>query len=176
MKHITLPPKELLLTLLEYNPATGSLTWKRREERSYRDKSWNSKYASKPALNSVGAGGYLRGAIGKVNYQAHRTIWKIMTGEDPEEVDHINGVRTDNRWENLRSVPRFQNMRNQKKRRDNTSGFTGVFWNPQAQKWRATIKDNGKSKHLGQFTDLAQAAQARKQAEQALGYHTNHGR
>lgn len=176
MKAKKLPPQSLLLTLLSYDKTTGQLLWKEREALSRHDKSWNTRYANRPAFTTVGDDNYLRGRISGRDLLAHRVIWKMVTGEDPDEVDHLNGDRTDNRWLNLRSVPRYLNMRNQKRRSDNTSGHTGVFWDRKLCRWRATIRDQGKTKHLGLFDDIYSAVEARKQAQSELNYHKNHGR
>lgn len=61
---------------------------------------------------------------------AHRVIWEMHNGEVPEgmEIDHINGVKHDNRIENLRCVDRWVNCKNAAMRKDNTSGVTGVYF------------------------------------------------
>jgi hypothetical protein len=116
--------------------------------------------------------GYRYIRVDRKQYLAHRIIWKLLYGEDPEEIDHINGNRSDNRITNLRSVSRLENMRNRKRASDNTSGVTGVFWYKARSKWRATISQ----KILGNFNKFEDAVAARKQAEKELGYHPNHGR
>lgn len=105
-------------------------------------------------------------------YLAHRLIWKLLYGEDPEEIDHINGNRSDNRITNLRSVCHYENMRNRKRGSDNTSGVMGVSWHKVNSKWRARIGEE----LLGDFDKFEDAVAARKQAEKELGYHPNHGR
>lgn len=105
-------------------------------------------------------------------YYTHRLIWKLLYGEDPLEIDHINGNRSDNRITNLRSVSRLENMRNAKRRSSNASGVTGVFWLKDRSKWRAYIS----KKTLGEFNKFEDAVAVRKQAEKEYGYHPNHGR
>lgn len=69
--------------------------------------------------------------INKSGYKCHRVIWYLVKGEDPlgYEIDHIDGNPWNNNITNLRKVPREINVRNAKKRHDNTSGTTGVNLN-----------------------------------------------
>lgn len=102
-------------------------------------------------------------------YRAHRLAWWIMTGEwlpADQDIDHINGDRADNRWANLRLATRSQNNMNATLRSDNKSGFRGVSWRRDTQKWHARIKVEGKTILLGNFSDLNAAAAARLQAEE----------
>lgn len=113
------------------------------------------------------------------NQYLHRVLWEEANGPIPEgmQIDHINGDRYDNRLENLRVVTRQENMRNARRSCSNTSGVTGVSWNKRDQKWQAKIyDDNGKQVHLGFHANLDDAVAARKEAEERLGYHANHGR
>lgn len=75
-------------------------------------------------------------------------------------VDHINGNTLDNRKENLRKCSHTENSRNAKLSKNNTSGFKGVYWSKDKQKWHVRICINYKSKHLGYFTSLKKAAKA----------------
>jgi hypothetical protein len=80
------------------------------------------------------------------------------------EVDHINGVRADNRIANLRLATMSQNRANAKRRSDNRSGLKGVSWCAPRSKWRAQIKTGGRSQHLGLFgsAEAAHAAYSRE--------------
>jgi hypothetical protein len=102
----------------------------------------------------------------------------MVHGCEPSgEIDHLNGVRGDNRIENLRDVSRSANMRNVSMQPRNTSGVVGVYWNKQSNKWHGQISaTDGRVVSLGYYADIADAAQARKQAEAMHGYHENHGR
>ncbi len=77
-------------------------------------------------------------------YLAHRLAFLYMNGYMPEQVDHINGIRDDNRWENLRGVSPSQNSYNSKKPSDNTSGVKGVYWNKRDKAWVCRINVKGK--------------------------------
>lgn len=84
--------------------------------------------------------------------------------EDPVHVDHINGNTLDNRRENLRIATCSQNSANRRMRKDNTSGYKGVSWRKQRQKWEAYITINGKRKLLGLFDCKHEAARAYNEA------------
>lgn len=119
--------------------------------------------------------GYVRAWLGQQKYKLHRLVWAIHHGEWPDQVDHINGDRSDNRMANLRNVSAHENSLNQRLRSDNQSGCSGVNWNAKSGKWLAQIRDKGKYVYLGTFADLDDAVKARKDAEKRLGYHENHG-
>ncbi|MNF85954.1 AP2 domain protein [compost metagenome] len=157
-------------------------TQRLRELLEYRDGKlfWKICRKGRSAGSEVGSlthHGYLRAVVDGERHMVHRIVWALHHGKWPEGiVDHIDGVRLNNRIENLRSVDHQQNMRNQKLPATNTSGFIGVFWNCRRNRWVAQIKVDGKYKHVGYF-DTAQAADtARKAAAGAFGYHENHGR
>lgn len=79
--------------------------------------------------------------------------------------DHIDRNPLNNRRSNLREATHTENMRNCSKRKDNTSGYTGVTWNKPSKKWEAQLSINGKCLHLGKFEDKIDALKARLQAE-----------
>lgn len=85
------------------------------------------------------------------------------------DVDHKNHDRLDNRKENLRVCTRLQNNYNRQIRSDNVSGYKGVSWNSQVQKWMVQIQYEGKKVHLGKFNNKEEAAQAWNEA--AIKYH-----
>lgn len=165
---------------LSYDPETGKLHWKARDEKwftsSWRAAAWNTRYAGREAISCVGTHGYLCGYLFGVKVDAHRVIWAIIHGEWPrEQIDHINGDRADNRIANLRHVTRAENQRNLAKRTDNTSGITGVGWSKQKGKWFARICVCNHVKHLGFFDNIEQAAAARRSALEKYGFHEMHG-
>jgi len=97
--------------------------------------------------------GYISIQINNKKYKAHRLAWLYVYGEMPKLcIDHINGIRHDNRIENLRDVSRKINSQNIKKiPRNNTSGLLGAYWHKNRNKWVSQIAINGKDKHLGLF-------------------------
>lgn len=152
--------------LLTYSPDTGQLTWKVARGRCS---------AGSRAGYDTGRG-YIGVRVNGVCTYAHRIAFLLMTGRSPSFVDHINGVRSDNRWSNLREVSRSENARNMSRSSVNTSGVVGVFWNAGKGKWTARIKKHQATKHLGDFDDFDLAVAARKSAELEMGFHANHGR
>lgn len=99
----------------------------------------------------------------------HRLAWILMTGHWPDgEIDHINGVRNDNRWINLRCVSKKENRMNKEIYKNNKSGAIGVNWHKVTGKWVASIKADGKCIHLGVFNELSDAVSARKRAEKNM--------
>lgn len=102
--------------------------------------------------------GYRIVNISGKNYQVHRLAWLYTYGEWPAgDLDHINGDPLDNRIANLRLATASQNQGNARLRRDNTSGFKGVTYNPDTQKWIAQIKCRGKQHQLGYFASPEEA-------------------
>lgn len=179
-----LPDQALLLKLLRYEPETGKLFWRprplslfelaTRSEQSW--KTWNSRYAGKEAFTAH-RGGYRCGAVFGACFQAHRIIWRMVTGVDVEgEIDHINGKRNDNRWSNLKAGTTQDNRRNSAIGRHNSSGVCGVGWHNGTGRWRATITVNHRQIHLGRFDTFEEAVFVRKAAERRYGFHPNHGR
>lgn len=169
-----------LKTLFSYNPDDGSLFWNGRPRSHFKCdqafKAWNSKYKNKK-ITSVCGRGYVRVCIDYKRYKAHRIIWKMITGNDPEfEIDHINGIRTDNRRINLRSATSSENKRNQKLRKDNTSSVVGVSYLAREKKWHAQVSIFGRHISLGNHSSFDAAVKARKRVEVKYGFHENHGR
>jgi len=98
--------------------------------------------------------GYIRLRIGKKMYFAHRLIMMAFVGESDQEVDHINRIKTDNRFENLRYCTTSENSLN-RDWVDNAKGYYSF-----RNKWQSRIHINGKQKHLGCFDTEEDARQA----------------
>ncbi|MHA7900800.1 MAG: HNH endonuclease [Henriciella sp.] len=172
--------------LVRYVPETGEFFWRHRpvwmfnssprRSREHIAALWNSRFSGQPAFNTAEGRGYLTGRMLGVCIKAHTLAWLIETGEYPEQIDHINHVRTDNRFKNLRGASQAENAKNMKRYITNSSGVTGVHWHAASRKWRATIQSDGRKMHLGMFSSINAAAAARHQAEKRLGFHKNHGR
>jgi hypothetical protein len=112
--------------------------------------------------------GYFRIGIDSKRYMAHRVAWFYVTGKVPEvDIDHINGIRGDNRFCNLRHVSHVTNTQNLRKAaRNNLSGFLGVSFN--AGKYRARIYVNKKYFGLGGFDTPEEAHAAYITAKRLL--------
>ena len=122
-------------------------------------------------------GGYVQIQINKSAYLAHRLAYFYLNGVWPvNEIDHINGCRSDNRASNLRSVSLTENSRNRSIPTNSSSGVIGVSWSKKLCKWVAYISDLGKRKHLGVFSDFEDAKLVRVESERTNGYHVNHGK
>lgn len=109
--------------------------------------------------------GYFQVSVFGRTYGAHNVIWCMVTGEWPNsEMDHRDGNKLNNRWDNLRLANSSQNQCNRRKSKSNTSGFKGVYWNKRHRKWRAKIGVFGKQKYLGFFKTPEAAFEAYKSA------------
>lgn len=173
----TIPSYDYLHQLLSYDPSTGILKWKPRDESMFLPgntsveancSSWNKKYAGKPAGTITKDPGYVVVTIDYVRWRAHRLAWVMMTGGDVPngfEIDHLDRVRTNNAWDNLRLVSRSQNNMNASLRSDNNSGHRGVGQRKDNGSWYARIKVGGKLHLLGHFNSFEEARNARLEAE-----------
>jgi hypothetical protein len=166
-----LPPQIELAAIFDFDPNQGVLFWKPRPDNI----AWNKVFSGKPA-GCIDSKGYIRIRTNGSVWVAHRVIWKLVHSIEPDFIDHINGIRHDNRIENLRSVTQTENARNTSRKRHNTSGVSGVHWVTKDQRWLATIHDKGKRINLGQYRNFEDAVAARHAGEVKYGYHPNHGR
>jgi HNH endonuclease/AP2 domain len=145
---------------LALNEKTGVLTWKIPPK--------NNQVSAGDSVGGVSEQGYIRFSLGGVKYMAHRVVYAMLTGLQPEEVDHIDGDRQNNKIDNLRAATKSTNQRNVKRKINNTSGFTGVYWHKQRQRWVATIRANNRAIHLCETKCKNEAVSARLNAQIAL--------
>ena len=140
--------------LLDYDPVTGVLTWRHREDVLPRV---NKRFVGKPAGCPDGQYGYISVRLRDRLYQAHRLIWFYVTGQWPTAViDHIDGNPANNAWDNLREATRAENNRNRMRRRH---GLKGVTIEHRTGRWMAQIMLGKKNHYLGTF-DTEEAAHA----------------
>lgn len=105
--------------------------------------------------------GYVKGKIFQRGYTEHTLIWLYHYGVWPkDQIDHINGNRSDNRLENLREATNQQNQFNTGGRRNSTSTYKGVSWHRETQKWQAKISIDRKQYYLGIFNTEQEAVKA----------------
>lgn len=149
-----------LREVLHYCPDTGVFTWATKT---------NKRIVVGAEAGTLTNHGYVALKIDGERFLAHRLAFFYVTGEWPsEEIDHINGTRTDNRWANLRPCTSAENRQNQRRAHPgSSSGFLGVSWNARLEKWVAQIAIQGKRKYLGLFAteDEAQAAYVQAKRE-----------
>lgn len=124
-----------------YDPETGFLFWRERKQgRTF------------GAVGRKDNDGYLFFKMNrhKDRFCVHRVAWAYVHGKWPaDQIDHINGNKSDNRLCNLREASTTENMWNVGKQSHNTSGLKAVSWHEARQNWRATMKIAGAHKHLG---------------------------
>ena len=146
-----------LKEVLEYNPDTGVFI------RVKSNKYFNNRVKVGDVAGSKNNQRYISIKIKGKTYKAHRLAYLYMTGNFPKnDIDHINHIRDDNRWVNLRDATDLQNGSNRVKHKNNTSGYKGVCWSKLHKKWRARIKYMYKYIHLGLYNTPEEAAEAYK--------------
>lgn len=128
-----------------YSPKVGILYWRKTRDSNNR--------AGTKVGGPVGFG-YQAFNMDGETYLVHRVAWLYMTGEWPPEekmIDHKDGQRANNSWDNLRLATPAENAQNRGRPENNTSGFKGVSKNQNTGKWRAAITAHGETYHLGEF-------------------------
>ena len=96
--------------------------------------------------------GYVLIGIDRIEYRAHRLAWLYVYGDWPLiQIDHINGIKDDNRMSNLRLATRSQNSRNSKVSKNNKCGLKGVCFEKYTGRWKAQIYFDGQNRNLGRF-------------------------
>ncbi|HGL4259607.1 HNH endonuclease [Burkholderia vietnamiensis] len=154
--------QDRLHQVLSYDPVAGSFVWL---------ESTSNRAPAGAIAGTMQPNGYLRITIDGVRMYAHRLAWFYVYGKWPSgDIDHIDGVRTNNAINNLRDVPRGVNMQNQRRARSNnrTSGLLGVTWHARRHRWSAQIQVDGKRKGIGYFDDAETAHQAYLAAKRKL--------
>ncbi|AQT27888.1 HNH endonuclease [Pectobacterium phage vB_PatP_CB4] len=138
--------QESLKSVLRYVPESGQFYWL-----------ISPKWGVEPGTiaGSPNADGYTLIMYKRVSYRANVLAWLYMTGFWPDqEIDHIDTVRSNNAWNNLRKASDCENAQNSSLRRDNKSGIKGISWSTQKGKWVVYIQANKQKFYLGAFTDL----------------------
>ena len=141
-----------LKSQLHYDHETGLFT---------RLKINNRKYRIGELAGTINAYGYIDIKLNNITYKAHRLAWFYMTGAWPKQfIDHINMIRNDNAFNNLREATRNQNVYNRNKLITNTSGHKNVNWCKRTNKLVARGAFEKNRRHLGYFIDISKAMEA----------------
>lgn len=154
--------QERLKQLLHYDPDTGIFT---RIESNRVDR------LGKQA-GSCNTKGHIQIRLDGTLYVAHRLVWLYMTGEFPiNQLDHIDGDKTNNKIANLREATNKQNQENVPLQVNNTSGYRGVSFDKRLKKFRAYVCHNRQQITLGFFITAELAAAAAKKARDQFFTH-----
>jgi hypothetical protein len=168
------PSQDYLRECFDYDSETGSLRWRARPQEHFKNAQYwravNKRCAGSEAGHALI---YRIVSLNGVLYKAHRLIWKWMTGEEPPAVlDHIDSDGLNNRWANLRQATSNENSFNRRIAKNNNTGVKGI--SRAGTKFKASIKRDGHSVHLGYFSTLEEAREARSTAARNL--HGDFGR
>jgi hypothetical protein len=146
---------------LSYNEQTGSFEWRKKRR----------GVQTGVQLGTDNGFGYLRITLLGKSYYAHRLAWFYVHGTWPDQIDHINGKKSDNRISNLRDVTVQQNNQNKlNAQRNSESKILGVSWHKKAKKWQAHICIYKERKYLGLFKDVHEAQDAYLKEKEKIKY------
>lgn len=171
-----LPTQEYLSECFDYIFETGQLVWRHRPVEHFSNsryqRQFNTKYRGCVAGHYHSRNGYLEIRLNEVLYKGHRIIWKLLTGEDPENIlDHLNGDVSDNRIENLRVATAQENARNSRKRpqrKNASSEYKGVS-KRKSGKWVCYITVNDVPTTTVFDTEIEAATHYDKMAKELFG-------
>jgi len=145
--------------IVSYDPNTGILTRLQKQANN----------AHPGPITCTNADGYIQVTINGKFFYGHRLAWVLHYGIAPAgTIDHINGIKTDNRIENLRCVSASQNCQNARRRSDNKSGHKNVSWSKQKHKWVVKVCVAGHVRHGGYFDTVSDAANSAALLRSAL--------
>ena len=161
---------ERVRAAFEYEEETGLFRWR---ERPDVHPCVNRRRAGRVAGTPNGKGYTMIRVDGRA-FKAHRLAWLYVYGSWPvKQIDHINGVKNDNRIANLREADNSVNQQNRcKPTKGSNSKYLGVCWSRASQKWMAVIRTNGRQKYLGVYEceEDARDAYLEAKAMQHLGF------
>jgi len=148
-----------LKKLLKYDPETGVFTWLTNPSK---------RIKAGQQAGSLHHKGYIQIGINKTLYLAHRLAWFYYYGNLPNQtIDHINGIKTDNRISNLRDISSSGNCQNLLRSRG-SSGLIGAHFQKSRNRWSSSIKLNGVRTHLGYFKTAEEAHTAYIAAKRSM--------
>ena len=138
-----------LKEVLHYNKDTGIFTWVKSGRGIPKSKQAGTTHPS----------GYIIIRINRKDYLAHRLTWLYINGEWPQNnIDHLNGIKDDNRIENLRNCTQLQNMQNLEIHR--SGKLVGASFFKHANRWASQIQIKGKRIHIGYYKTEFEAHEA----------------
>jgi len=153
MRPKDMPPLTILHSYYTYDPNTGTLV---------KIKASSKRCKVGEPVGSVSSQGYLVTTLRGQRLSVHRVCYKLFYGVEPEIVDHVNGDKTDNRINNLRSVNHKENNRNRLKAKGVTKIKSGSY--------RATIWLHGSNQDIGYFSKEEDAIDAYNEKRRELGW------
>lgn len=170
---LKIPEQDYLLECFDYNPELGDFFWRERPREHFKFNNVYMKFIKNcpnKLINTFNSTGYYTVILDGKEYLLHRLIWKLYYGEEPPNyIDHINGIRHDNRICNLREATQQQNIRNKNKLiSNNISGYLGITYNKKSHRYRVSIACNYSNIYVGVFIDLNEARTRRVLLEKAI--------
>ncbi len=146
--------QERLKEVLKYDPETGLFIW-------------IEKSGTRCEIGAIAGytndSGYIVISVDGRKYRAHQLAWLYMTGEFPNsQIDHENRIRDDNRWFNLRVANQTEQNANCKIRKNNTSGYRGVYFDRIKDTWYVQVQKEGICYFGGYHLDIESAAKAQE--------------
>jgi hypothetical protein len=157
---------------IAYDSQTGLFTWLPRGVDMFKSTptgiaqrvcaNWNARNSGRVA-GTKDSHGYVQIKLRGRLYLAHRLAWRLVHGECSEEIDHIDGDRSNNRIGNLRVATRAQNCANRRVRSDSISKIKGVQRRPNGL-WQSRLCVNGTKHYLGVFGSRGEAIDAYERA------------
>jgi hypothetical protein len=156
-----------LREVLHYNPESGIFTWIAHTVKAGKQGGRRAKIGCEAGNFSIL---YCRIRIDRVHYLGHRLAWLYVHGEWPKQsIDHINGVKSDNRIANLReATPRLNAQNIRRAHSDSTSKLLGAYWIPRLKMWGSHICNKGQMIWLGNHRTPEAAHAAYMEAKRRL--------
>lgn len=164
---------ELFTKALNYNPITGLFTW------SDNVRDFNNKYYPDEIAGTINDKGYRILTVKGHKLLAHRLVFYFMTNKYPtpnQVVDHINHIKDDNSYANLRLTTIQQNNLNKTLAKNNSTGIQGVWYCQRRQQYIAQIRKKGYKRWERKFDTLGEAECARNKQLKKMKFHKNHGK